>query len=151
MVAFFVSVIITGIMCAVILVVAKRRPPGTPMTWGEAFLAATFMFALMLMLYGIVPNQWLLWADTELGWRSDSFGIPTPFGRLFVEGITFGGRGRVLISAQVIRDIIVTGIYIVAFVGQLAGWLWWQKRGRRTAAVAKVETSAFGRPLVKKA
>ncbi|HVL92920.1 MAG TPA: hypothetical protein VM264_06205 [Acidimicrobiales bacterium] len=151
MVAFLVSVVITGIMCAIVVFVGKRRAPGTPMTWGEAFLAATFMFALMLLLYGIVPNQWLLWADTELGWRSDSFGIPTPFGRLFEEGITFGGRGRLMISALVIRDIIAAGIYIVGFAGQIAGWLWWQKRGRKPAAVATIETSAFGRPIVKKA
>lgn len=151
MVAFLVSVTITGIMCAIIVVVGTRRPPGTPMTWGEAFVAATFMFALMLMLYGIVPNQWLLWADTELGWRSDSFGIPTPFGRLFEDGITFGGRGRIMISALVIRDLIAGGIYAVAFVGQIIAWKKWQTRGRKPAAVATVETSAFGRPIVKKA
>ena len=151
MVAFLVSVFITGIMCAIIVAVGRRRSPGTPMTWGEGFLAATFMFALMLMIYGIVPNQWLLWADTELGWRSDSFGIPTPFGRLFESGITFGGRGRIMISAQVIRDVVATLIYVVGFGGQIAGWLWWQKRGRKPAPVGTVETSAFGRPIVKKA
>ncbi len=151
MVAFLVSVMITGIMCAIIVAVGRRRPPGTPLTWGEAFLAATFLFALMLMLYGIVPNQWLLWADTELGWRSDSFGIPTPFGRFFEEGITFGGRGRVMISALVIRDLIAGGIYAVAFVGQIVAWKKWQTRGRKPAAVGTVKTSAFGRPVVTKA
>ncbi|MGH9165663.1 MAG: hypothetical protein ACRDZW_09155 [Acidimicrobiales bacterium] len=151
MVAFLVSLIITASMGAVVLVVARRRPPGTPMTWGQAVLAAVFLFALMLMMYGVVPNQWLQWSGNELGWRSDSFGVPTPFGRLFVDGISFGGRGRILISAQSIGDIVAATIYIVFFVGQLAGWLMWQKRGRRTAQVAKVETSAFGRPVVTKA
>ena len=150
MVAFFASVIITGIMLAIVLAVAKRREPGTPMTWGEGFLAATFMFALMLMVYGIVPNQWLAWADNELGWRSDSIGVPTPFGRLWPEGLTFMGRGRVEITAQVVRDIIATVIYGVGFVGQIVGWLWWQKRGKKAAAPPAIETSAFGRPLVRK-
>ena len=150
MVAFLASLIITGIMCWVILLVAKRRAPGTPMTWGEGFLAGTFMFALMLMLYGVVPNQWLLWADNELGWRSDSIGVPTPFARLWPEGLTFFGRGRITITAQVVRDIIAAGLYIVFFAGQLAGWLWWQKRGKRTAPAPAIETSAFGRPLVRK-
>ncbi len=150
MVAFMASLVIVAIMCAVVLVVAHRRPPGTPMTWGEAFLAGTFMFALMLMLYGVVPNQWLLWADNELGWRSDSIGVPTPWARLWPNGLTFFGRGRIMITAQVVRDIIATGIYVVFFVGQLAGWLWWQKRGKRSAAPPAIETSAFGRPLVRK-
>ena len=150
MVAFLVSLIITAMMCAVVLFVARRRTPGTPMTWGEGYLAGTFMFALLLMLYGIVPNQWLSWADNELGWRSDSFGVPTPFGRLFENGLTFGGRGRIMITAQVVRDIIAAGFYIVFFTAQCAGWLWWQKRGKRAPATPEIETSAFGRPLVRK-
>ncbi len=150
MVAFLASLIITVIMVAIVLVVAKRRAPGTPMTWGEGFLAATFMFGLMLMVYGILPNQWLAWADNELGWRSDSIGVPTPFGRLWPEGLTFMGRGRLEITAQVIRDIIATVIYVVGFVGQIVGWLWWQKRGKKTAPPPAIETSAFGRPLVRK-
>ncbi|HVM03625.1 MAG TPA: hypothetical protein VM242_00485 [Acidimicrobiales bacterium] len=150
MVAFLASVIVTLIQIAIIVVVAKRRAPGTPMTWGEGYLAATFVFAWMLMVYGIVPNQWLAWADNELGWRSDSIGVPTPFGRLWPDGVTFFGRGRLEITAQVIRDLIATLIYIVAFVGQIVGWLWWQKRGKKTAPPPAIETSAFGRPLVRK-
>lgn len=153
MVAFLVSLIITLVMCGIILMVGRRRRPGDPLTWGEAFVAATFMFTLMLMMYGVVPNQWLAWSDNELGWRSDSFGIPTPFGRLFEDGISFGGRGQIIITAEVVRDIIATTIYIVFFVGQLMGWLWWQKkRGRRPAgATPQIKTSAFGRPLARKA
>ncbi len=150
MVAFLASVIVTLIQIAIIVVVAKRRAPGTRMTWGEGYLAATFVFAWMLMVYGIVPNQWLAWADNELGWRSDSIGVPTPFGRLWPEGVTFFGRGRLEVTAQVIRDLIATLIYIVAFVGQIVGWLWWQKRGKKTAPPPAIETSAFGRPLVRK-
>lgn len=150
MVAFLASVIVTLVQIAIIVVVARRRAPGTPMTWGEGYLAATFVFAWMLMVYGIVPNQWLAWADNELGWRSDSIGVPTPFGRLWPEGVTFFGRGRLEITAQVIRDLIATLIYIVAFVGQIVGWLWWQKRGKKTAPPPAIETSAFGRPLVRK-
>jgi hypothetical protein len=150
MVAFLASVIITGIQVAIIVMVGKRRAPGTPMTWGEAFVAATFMFMLMLMLYGIVPNQWLLWADNELGWRSDRIGVPSPFGDLWPEGLTFFGRGRLEITAQVVRDLVATAIYVVGFVGQIVGWLWWQKRGKKTAPPPAIETSAFGRPLVRK-
>lgn len=149
MVAFIASLIVTGLMVAGVLYMARRREPGQPLTWGEAFLAATYMFALLFLLYGIVPDRWLLWADNELGWRSDSFGIPTPFGRLFEDGLTFGGRGRIMISAQVIRDIIASGIYIVALVLNFAMWLHWQKRGKKPAT-PEIETSAYGRPLIRR-
>ena len=150
MVAFFASLIITVLMTAVVIAVGNRREPGTPLTWGEAFVAATFMFGLLFMLYGVLPDRWLLWADNELGWRSDSFGIPTPFGRLFEDGLAFGGRGRIMISAQVIRDIIASGIYIVGLVLNFAMWLRWQKRGQK-AKTPEIETSAYGRPLVRRA
>src|SRR5688500_5254682 len=117
-------------MLALLIAVAKRREPGTYFTWGEAFFAAVFVSTLLFMAFGVVPHQWLAPADDELGWRSDSLGIRTPFGRLFENGVTFGGRGRIIISAQVIRDIIATVIYVVFLVGQIVGWLWWQRRGK---------------------
>ena len=153
MVAFLVSLIITIVMCGIVVLVGLRRPPGTPLTWGEAYLAATFMFALMLMFYGVVPNQWLQWAGNELGWRSDSLGVPMPFGlkRLWPEGLTFMGRGRVTITASAIGDMVAGAFYVIFFVLQIVGWLWWQKRGKKTAPPPAIEVSAFGRPLVRKA
>ncbi len=151
MVALVWSLVITAIMVAVVVVVARRRPVGQPMTWGEAFAAATFVFVLMVMVYGVVPDQWLEWADNELGWRSDNIGIPNPFGEpWFRDGIAFGGRGRITVTAETIRDVIASAIYVVGLLGQVGGWLWWQRRGRRPARPAELPTSAYGRPLVRK-
>ncbi|MDQ3679113.1 MAG: hypothetical protein M3378_00920 [Actinomycetota bacterium] len=150
MVAFISSLLITALMFLVVLAVGHSRPPGKALTWGEAILAATFVFTLLLLAYGIVPNQWLLWADNELGWRQDAFGIPNPFGKSFLEGgIAFGGRGRIMISKEAIRDVIAAGIYIVALGGQFATWKWWQSRAERTVR-SDVERSAYGRPLIRK-
>lgn len=150
MAAFLASLILTAAMCIVILAVGRRRAPGTPLTWGEAFLAATFVFGLLFMIYGVVPDRWLNWADNELGWRKDAFGIPNPFGKSWLEdGIAFGGRGRVMISKEAVRDVIAAGIYVVGLGAQIMGWLWWQRRGQRPAT-AEVEKSAYGRPLIRK-
>jgi hypothetical protein len=154
MVSFIASLLITGVMVAIVLRVAKRREPGTPLTWGEAFLAGTFLLALMLMLYGVVPDRWLRWADGDLAWRSDKIGIPTgplPFKHhlLFAHGVYFFGKGRIIISAQILRDLIETVIYGVAVGGQMFMWSWWQKRGQRRGAVPELETSAYGRPLMR--
>ena len=157
MVSFTASLIITALMVAILARVAKRRAPGTPLTWGEAFVAAVYMFALMLMIYGVVPDQWLRWAEGGLEWRSDKIGIPMgplPGGGsdnlLFDQGIEFFGKGRIIVTAQTIADIIAATIYIVFLVLQIIGWLWWQNRGKKPAPAA-ITTSAYGRPLLRKA
>jgi hypothetical protein len=152
-VAFIASLLITGIMTGIVLRVAQTREPGRPMTWGEAFIAATFVFTLLFMAYGVVPHHWLAWADNELNWRKDSLGIPTgplPFKNhtLFEDGITFFGRGRVLVSKETIRDFIVMGIYGAFLVAHIIGWLAWQRRGQKPEVA--IETSAYGRPLLRK-
>src|ERR1700724_516322 len=138
---------------------AKARPPGTPLTWGEAFVAALFVFFLLLMMYGVVPDRWLRWSDNELKWRADKLGIPLgPFGHylynwfgigtkqnvLWPKGISFGGRGKIIISAHIIEDIVATLIYGVGLVGQVVMWLWWQGRGKRTEKPALEQRSAYG-------
>jgi hypothetical protein len=148
--AFVVSLglLVAGI--ALCFYVGRRRPAGTPLTWGEAFVAGTFVFGLMLLGYGVVPNEWLQWADNQLLWRKDrillavsSKGIK--FGQ---EATTFGGTGRVLVTYEALRDIIAAGIYVVMLGAQIALWSVWQKRGKRPKAA--VTTSDFGRPLVRR-
>ena len=141
MVAFVVSLLVTVVFAGVVALVAKRRAPGTPLTWAEAILAAVFVTAMMVHIYGIVPNQWLLWADNELAWRKDSFF----FGE---NGIQFFGRGRILIPKEVLRDVIATVIYVVAVGANFWAWAWWQKRGKARPAAAEVKESAFGRPML---
>ena len=154
MVAFIASLLITGIMTGILLRVARTRELGRPLTWGEAFIAATFVFTLLFMAYGVVPHHWLAWADNELNWRRDAIGIPTgplPFKdhTLFADGIAFFGRGRILITKEAVRDILATGIYGVFLVAHILGWLWWQRRGQKPAEAA-IETSAYGRPLMRR-
>lgn len=160
MVAFLVSLLITGAMVAALILVAKRREPGRPLSWGEAFVAATYVFTLLFMAYGVVPHHWLTWAGNELAWRPDKYGIPVgPIGEalglknpIFEDGITFFGRGRLAITAAAIADIIATVIYVVAVGANILGWLAWQRRGQRRAEQqAAIETSAYGRPLLRKA
>ena len=160
MTAFLVSVAITLAMTGVLVFVAKRRPPAKPLSWGEAFLAATFVFALLFVAYGVVPHQFLAMADNEFKWRDDKIGIPVgglligplknlmdPPYLLFSKGIPLP-NGSFIVTAQVIRDIIVGGLYGVLVGAQLYGWSWWQKRGKQKPGT-DLETSAYGRPLLR--
>ena len=140
MVAFVASVVALVASVAVCLLVARRRPPGTPLTWGEALVAATFVFGVMVLAYGVVPNQWLLWADNELNWRADAIlGQPS-----------LGGRGQVTVTKAAIKDLIAVAIYGVMLGLHVFLWMYWQNRGKAQDAVPAVETSTFGRPLVRR-
>ena len=164
MTAFLTSIIVTLVLTGVVFWEAKRRPPGSRLSWGEAILAAWLVFFLFLMAYGVVPDRWLRWADGELKWRPDKIGIPLgPFGHwlyqhmgigskknlLAPNGVKFGGRGKITINAQDLRDVVATAIYGV-FIGMHAGmWLWWQKRGKKAEKAEVEPVSAYGRPLVR--
>ena len=163
MVAFLTSLVITVAITIAVMRYGKRRPVGTPLTWGEAMFGAMVVFFAIFMIYGVVPHQWLAYADNELGWRSDKIGIPIgPLGAVLgsTESSIFSNEGNVLfpegvplpsghfvITAQAVRDVVAAGIYIVALGIQI--WLWakWQNRGKTKPK--EIPTSAFGRPLVK--
>jgi hypothetical protein len=139
-VALIVSLILTFAMAAGVFVYGAKRPVGTPVTWGEALLAGTYIFALFFLMYGVVPHQWLTYADSELNWRKDAI-IAGPGSTGFLKDLPFS------VTKQTVRDLIVTVIYIAFLGAQIAGWSLWQNRGK--AKPLAIETSTYGRPLVK--
>jgi len=154
---FFVALFALLVGVAVIFFVGRRRPPGTPLTWGEAMVAATWVFGVLLLAYGVVPNEWMKWADNGLLWRPDRiwFAVSTKMPVFFtgtnaaVEAAA--GRGRIIVSFQALRDIIAAGIYILMLAAQVWLWIVFQKRGRKAATTDVARTSTFGRPVVRRA
>ncbi len=139
---FFISLLLCVVAFGVFMVLVRRPKSELPTTWAQAMLGALAIFALFLLIYGVVPHEWLTWADSKLGLREDKILLDT-------KPIKFSGRA--------LRDIVATVIYIV-FLG-FNTWMWiaWQKRGtakpKPAAAAATPEpagTSAFSRPLTKK-
>lgn len=132
MVAFVASVLVLAAGVGVVLWYGRRRPTDQPATWGEAYVAGTFAFFLLFWAYGVVPHQWLTWADNELNWRADE---------LFLDTYSID------VTKQAVRDIIVVGIYGALLGGQIALWSWWQRRGK--APEPETKPSPYGRPLLK--
>ena len=153
MAAFVSSTIILILGVAICLYVGNRRPIGTPLTWGEAMVGGTFVFGLMLLAYGIVPHQWLNYADNELLWRPDKLLVGISSGGVVWgnDAKNLGGTGRILINYQAIRDIVASVLYIVFLGGQMYLWSVWQKRGRKKPGDVEAATSRFGRPVLGKA
>jgi len=144
-VAFVASLIVTAVIVGGILAYQKRRPAGQVLTWGEAMMGSLIVFFLMFWVYGVVPHQWLTWADNELNWRVDKIFVG-PGGIL--ESQQDGGWSPIRINYVVIRDLIAVAIYLVALGGNIWMWSAWQKRGEQQSD-KPVERSRFGRPLVK--
>lgn len=138
MVALVVSTVILLLGLAVVMAYMGHRPVGASLSWGEAMAASAFVFFLMFFAYGVVPHQWLTLADNELNWRADRF--------VFGPGDIID-RLPFTITYRVVRDIVAAGIYIVFLGGQIVLWSMWQNRGK--VRPAEIETSSFGRPLVK--
>lgn len=143
--AFLVSLIAATVMTLIAIPYGKRRPKGAPFSWGEAMLGSVYAFGVMFLSFGIVPDRWLRHADGELGWDRTKI-LYGPGGILKPQ--TVGGWNPITLQYQAIRDIVVVIIHVYFFGLMIYIWNWWQKRGDE--APKELETSTYGRPLVKK-
>lgn len=169
-VAFVASLLASLVFIALPFAYGKRRPLGTPVTWGEAMAGSLYIFFVLFWVYGVMPHQFLAWTDGPLKWRSDAIGIPAGPLRNFLSsstenhwyshktnsfwptGVTFMGRGRVMVTKEAVRDFVAANIYIVFLGVHMKIWVLWQKRGQAAAKKAAIEpVSSYGRPLTKKA
>jgi hypothetical protein len=144
--AFLVSLIVTVVMTLAVVPYAKRRPRNTPFSWGEAMLGSFYAFFVMFLAYGVVPHQWLVHVQNELGWRKDK-PLLGPFDLFKPKAI--GGRFPFSMNYEQVGDIVASTIYIVFLGMQMWVWKFWQQRGKTPSK--EVTVSTYGRPLVKKA
>ena len=139
---FFISLLLCVASFAAFMWLVRRPKSELPPTWAQSMLGATAVFALFLLIYGVVPHEWLTWADSGLSLREDRILIDT-------WAIDFSGRA--------LRDIVATVIYIAGLGVNTWMWIVWQKRGTAkpkaapaTATPEPAGTSAFSRPVTKK-
>ena len=145
-VAFIVSFVAAVLLTLAVIPYGKRRPIGTPLSWGEAMIASVYAFGVMFLAFGIVPHQWIDHADKNLGWSKDKI-VYGPGGILKPQSA--GGWNPITLQYEAIRDIVVVVIHVFYFGLMMFLWSKWQKRGQ--VKTTDVATSTYGRPLVKKA
>jgi hypothetical protein len=149
MAALVTSTVVAILMSVAIYAYAKRRPVGTPVTWGEAMVGAVWVFFLAFLAYGVIPHQWLTLAENEWNFRADRilFGPGD-----IVKPQSQGGWFPFDITYRAISDTVAVLFYVVFLVAQIVMWLQWQNRGQRAESKAQAalsRTSSFGRPLIK--
>jgi hypothetical protein len=132
----FIMVSLIGLLgVAAVWPVAKRRPVGASLSWGQAMAGSMYVFFLMLWWYGVIPHQWLTYSSNELGWTIDN---------LLIEPNAWF---PITISWLIIRDVLVLVIYGIGVGLHVAGWAVWQDRGKPKPV--SVPASRYGRPLVR--
>ena len=112
------------------------------MTWARATVASMLAWIALVFYFGMVPSEWLNFAQTDLEWGNDpALVIPAPL----VLGNT------VELSYSAIKDAISGGYHIAMLVVApvLALQLQKMKDGRPASAQPVEQKSPYGRPLVK--
>ena len=102
MVAFIVATVLTFAMTAGIIVYANIRPADQPTTWGEAMVGSAYVFMLLMLVFGMWPDQFIDWVDAE-GWDTEKLFVG-PGG--IIEAQAQGGWFPFTITYQAVRDVI---------------------------------------------
>jgi hypothetical protein len=113
------------------------------MTWSRAVFTAYLTWLELVIIFGMVPSEWLSFAQTDLDWSSQKIALVMP--PILVLGNT------VEISYAVLKDSISMGYHIVMLVVAAVFTLELQKmrKGRPASAEKPGKKSPYGRPLVK--
>jgi hypothetical protein len=139
-VAFTGSLIVTALFVTGVVLYSKRRPADAPLSWGEAMVGAMYVTFGLFWAFGVVPHQWLSHAEGNLAMRSDAI-LAGPGSTGWLQDFP------VVITKATLSDFVAVNLYILAFAVAIAMWAVWQGRGAKQTD--EIETSAYGRPLVK--
>jgi hypothetical protein len=113
------------------------------MTWARALFAGVIAWVELVIIFGMVPSEWLNFAQTDLDWSSQRVAITIP------PALVLGNE--VEVSYAAIKDSISMGYHIVMLAAAAVFTLQLQKmkQGRPASAERAAPTSPYGRPLVR--
>ncbi|NOX21699.1 MAG: hypothetical protein GXP36_01200 [Actinobacteria bacterium] len=113
-----------------------------PLTWARAAIGAFVFTSVMMLLFGVIPNQLLTIAQADLDWSSQK--------TLFTVPRILALNNDISISYAVLKEVIVAGLtgnLLIAVPVAMSKWQTYEKKRRETGPVTPI--SAFGRPMVK--
>jgi hypothetical protein len=113
------------------------------LTWSRALFGAFLAWIELLLLFGIVPSEWLNLAQTDLNWSSQRVAVTIP--PMLVLG------NDVAVSWAAVKDSISMGWHLVMIPAVAIFALQVQKMydGKPARADKPEKRSPYGRPLVR--
>ena len=145
--------VLLGLLCLAGFGAMLKRPKrDVESTWAGSMALSLLVFAAMLVGYGVIPHEWLTFADSIMRWDDDHF--------VWHHG-DLGGLLFFDFTKRALRDVVVILIYGFILTSNVAIMGQWQRRPKADAPppeTVAVETtprpagiSRFGRPLSRKA
>jgi hypothetical protein len=129
----------------IVLFLARRPKSAEPPTWAQSMVGALAVFALMIVAYGTVPHEWIIFANSYLKWGTAKYVMT---------------RNHILhfdINLQAVNDAVAAGIYGVMLGLNIFLVSIWQKRPVRAPETSDESdarqpagTSAYNRPVTSK-
>jgi hypothetical protein len=98
--------------------VSLRKPKDEGERWVQLSLVSLGLFALMIVFFGIIPSFWLYFADGTLKWTG--------------------------FWLNKLRDVIVTGYYVVVLGAFIAGVVVWNQRHAKVLPSGEEKREATG-------
>jgi hypothetical protein len=113
------------------------------MTWARALFASFVTWIELVLIFGIVPSEWLNFAQTDLNWSSQRVAVAIPTWLIL--------GNEVNISWAAIKDSISMGYHIVMLVAAAVFTIQLQRmrQGAPPSAEKPEVRSPYGRPLVR--
>jgi hypothetical protein len=113
------------------------------MTWARALFASFVTWIELVIIFGMVPSEWLNFAQTDLDWSSQRVAVTIP--AVLVLG------NEVQLSWAAIKDSISMGYHVVMLAAGAVFALQLQKmkKGPPASADKPPPRSPYGRPLVR--
>lgn len=116
------------------------------MTWARAAVGGGLFTGLMMILFGVIPNEWLTYTQAVWEWTDQKVWVEIPPSLI--------GGNEVNLSASALKDIVAGTYSVVVLGGVAAGMIAWQKRDeirakREKSKSSQQNVSVYGRPLHK--
>lgn len=110
-----------------------------PLTWARAVVGAGLFVALMIIIFGVIPNQMLTLAQGPLEWTSQKILITIPPALVLNNEIT--------ITAETLKDMIVGGYAFNNLIVIAIVMVVWQNYHRKKDEPKPQRISEYGRPI----
>jgi hypothetical protein len=112
-----------------------------PMTWARASIAATLTWMEMVILFGIVPSEWLNLSQTDLDWSPQKVALTLPPWLVLGNEIDISYAAlKDAISAGYNTGLLAAGPVFAIMIQKIKG-------GRPPAAAVEEPKSPYGRTL----
>lgn len=112
------------------------------MTWARASIGAAVFVSVAMILFGIIPNEWLTLTQSTLEWTPQNIALTIPPALVL--------NNQVDISYAAIKDIVSGTYSIVVLGGVIVAMYWWQENEKKRREGPPPEpVSDYGRPLTK--